>query len=89
MSPRPMSVCAPPWSMIVIESIAEATLSAMRAGKLALILPVMTLTSGRCVAMMRWMPTARASWARRTTRGSTSAPASIMRSLISSMTIAM
>jgi hypothetical protein len=27
--------------------------------------PVMTLTDGRCVAMIMWMPTARDSWARR------------------------
>ena len=36
-----------------------------RAGKLALIIPVITLTEGRCVATTRWMPMARAFWARR------------------------
>ena len=46
--------------MIVRESIICITRKAMRAGKLALMPPVMTFTSGRCVAMIRWMPTARA-----------------------------
>ena len=32
----------------------------MRVGKFALITPVMTSTEGRCVAMIRWMPAARA-----------------------------
>src|SRR2546422_6345118 len=36
----------------------------MRQGKLALISPVMTLTDGRCVASTRWIPIARAFWAR-------------------------
>jgi len=37
----------------------------MRAGKFALIVPVMTFTEGRWVAMIMWMPVARESWARR------------------------
>ena len=40
----------------------------MRAGRLALIRPVMTSTDGRCVARIRWMPTARAICARRADR---------------------
>ena len=61
----------------------------MRVGKLALIVPVMTSTLGRCVAMMTWMPAARAIWARRWTAASISLPATIMRSAISSMTTTM
>src|SRR5258708_3708376 len=57
----------------------------MRDGKLALITPVMTSTEGRCVAMMRWMPTARAFWARRVTESSTSFDATIIRSPNSSL----
>jgi hypothetical protein len=45
----------------------EVTWKEMRVGKLALIVPVMTSTEGRCVAMMTWMPAARAIWARRCT----------------------
>ena len=40
----------------------------MRAGKLALMRPVTTSTEGRWVAMTRWMPVARAIWARRQMR---------------------
>ena len=40
----------------------EDTAKARRAGMLALMTPVMTLTDGRWVAMTRWMPTARAIW---------------------------
>ena len=39
--------------MIVRESIICITRKAIRAGKLALIPPVMTFTSGRCVAIIR------------------------------------
>ena len=53
MSPRPISWSAPGRSMIVRESIICITRKAIRAGKLALILPVMTSTDGRCVAMIR------------------------------------
>ena len=65
MSPWPTSRSAPAWSRMTLESVAEATAKARRAGTLALITPVMTLTDGRWVAMTRWMPTARAIWAMR------------------------
>ena len=68
------------------ESTREETWKDMRAGKFALMTPVSTSTEGRCVAMIMWMPTARASWARRAMQSSTSARASIMRSASSSMT---
>ena len=57
----------------------------MRVGKLALMVPVMTSTEGRCVAMMTWMPAARAIWASRCTAASISLPATSIRSAISSM----
>jgi hypothetical protein len=47
-------------SRIVRESILEATRKEIRVGRLALMRPVMTSTDGRCVARMRWIPTARA-----------------------------
>ena len=56
---------------------------------LALITPVMTLTDGRCVATIRWMPTARAFWAMRVMLSSTSRAATIIRSLSSSTTTTM
>ncbi len=62
------------------------TVKLMRVGKLALIVPVMTSTDGRCVAMMTWMPAARAICARRCTAASISLPATIIRSAISSIT---
>ena len=59
----------------------------MRVGKLALMVPVMTSTDGRWVAMIRWMPAARAIWARRWIRRlPSSLPATSIRSAISSMT---
>ena len=67
-------------------SILEVTWKEMRVGKLALMVPVMTSTDGRCVAMMTWMPAARAICARRCTAASISLPATIIRSAISSMT---
>ena len=73
--------CASPLSM--------STRNEMRAGKFALINPVMTSTDGRCVARIRWMPTARAICARRVIDSSTSRAAVIMRSASSSMTITM
>jgi hypothetical protein len=51
--------------------------------------PVMTSTDGRCVARIRWMPTARAICARRQIDSSTSLPATIIRSASSSMTTMM
>ncbi len=56
----------------------------MRVGRLALMTPVMTSTDGRCVAMIRWMPAARAFCASRWIRNSTSLPAVIIRSASSS-----
>jgi hypothetical protein len=55
-------------------SILEVTWKLMRVGKLALIVPVMTSTEGRCVAMIRWMPEARAICARRWMQASISLP---------------
>ena len=53
ISPRPISWFAPGWSMIVRESTIDVTRNAMRAGKLALMTPVMMFVVGRCVAMTR------------------------------------
>ena len=66
-------------------SILDVTWKEMRVGKLALMVPVMTSTDGRCVAMMTWMPAARAICARRWTAASISLPATSIRSAISSM----
>ena len=55
----------------------------------ALITPVMTFTDGRCVAITRWMPTARAIWAMRQIESSTSRAATIIRSFSSSTTTRM
>src|ERR671920_491940 len=44
----------------------------IRDGRFALIRPVMTSTDGRCVARIRWMPTARAICASRAIDSSTS-----------------
>ena len=85
MSPLPSSFSAPPWSIMVRLSICEATEKAMRVGMLALMMPVMTFTDGRWVAMTRCMPAARASWARRQMLSSTSPGATIIRSASSSM----
>ena len=60
MSPWPMSFSAPGWSRITRESASVLTENASRLGTLALMTPVMTSTDGRCVAITRWMPTARA-----------------------------
>ena len=54
---------------------------------LALIKPVMMSVRGLWVAITRWMPTARASWAMRQTSSSISPAATIIRSASSSMTI--
>ena len=51
--------------------------------------PVITFTEGRCVAMTRCMPAARASCARRQMRSSTSFLQVIIRSANSSITITM
>ena len=89
MSPLPMSRSAPCWSRITRLSVADDTANARRAGTLALITPVMTLTDGRCVAITRWMPTARAIWAMRQIESSTSRAATIIRSASSSITTRM
>ena len=70
-------------------STRAATRNEMREGKLALMRPVSTSTDGRCVARIRWMPTARAIWARRVIDSSTSCEETIMRSASSSMMITM
>ena len=74
MSPLPSSFSAPLASRIVRESVFDETRNEMRAGRFALIRPVMTSTDGRCVARIRWMPTARAICARRQIDSSTSLP---------------
>ena len=89
MSPLPSSCSAPLPSRIVRESIFDDTRNEMRAGRFALIRPVMTSTDGRCVARIRWMPTARAICASRAIDSSTSLLATIIRSASSSMTTTM
>ena len=89
MSPLPTSFSAPGWSRMTRLSVRLDTAKATRAGMLALITPVMTLTLGRCVATIRWMPTARAFWAMRVIDSSTSRAATIIRSLSSSTTTTM
>ena len=64
----------------------EATEKATRVGILALITPVMTLTLGRWVAKTKWMPTARAIWAKRTMPISISLAATTIKSANSSIT---
>ncbi len=86
MSPWPSSDSAPPWSRITRESICEATAKAIRAGMLTLIVPVMMSVEGRCVARIRWMPTARDFCASRMIASSTSPGATIIRSASSSIT---
>ena len=53
ISPLPTNCSEPPVSKIVRESIFEVTLNDKRAGKLALIKPVITLTDGRWVATIK------------------------------------
>ncbi len=89
MSPLPTRRSAPGWSRITRLSARLDTENAQRAGTLALMTPVMTLTDGRWVAITRWMPTARAIWAMRQIESSTSRAATIIRSLSSSTTIRM
>ena len=85
----PTSRSAPGWSRMTRESVRLDTAKAMRAGMFALITPVITLTLGRWVATIRWMPTARAFWAMRVIESSTSRAATIIRSLSSSTTTTM
>ena len=70
---------------MVRESTLVARRKLMRVGTLALMRPVMTSTLGRCVARIKWMPTARAICARRVMDSSTLARSSIIRSANSSM----
>jgi hypothetical protein len=72
MSPWPSSSSPPFWSSTIRESIPLATLKQTRQGMLLLIRPVTTLACGRCVARIRWIPTARAFWAMRMIEFSTS-----------------
>ena len=89
MSPMPSNCSAPCSPRMVRESNLEMTWKEMRVGKFALMVPVMTSTDGRCVAMITWMPAARAICARRCTAASISLPATIIRSAISSTTTTM
>ena len=72
---------------MVLESTAEETAKAIRLGILALMIPVITSTEGRCVAITRCIPAARAIWARRQIESSTSLGAAIIRSASSSIMI--
>ena len=63
----------------------DMTLKAIRAGKLALIVPVMMFVVGRWVAITICIPTARANWAIRAIGNSTSFPAVIIKSPNSSI----
>ena len=86
MSPWPSRFSAPFMSSTVRESVLLATWKAIREGKLALMTPVITSTDGRWVASTRWIPTARAIWARRAIGSSISAGAVSIRSASSSIT---
>ena len=89
MSPWPSSRSAPFWSSTMRLSILLATRNAILLGMFDLIRPVTTVACGRCVARIRWMPTARAFCARRTMKLSTSLPLVIIKSASSSMMITM
>src|SRR5207253_1489418 len=89
MSPSPSRRSAPIASRMVRESVREVTRKEMRAGKLALMRPVMTSTEGRWVARIRWMPAARAFCARRVIDSSISRPTIIISSASSSMMMMM
>ncbi|MMZ63074.1 hypothetical protein D1872_253100 [compost metagenome] len=84
ISPRPSNFSAPAISRIVRESTCEDTPKAIREGMFALMTPVMTSTDGRCVAMIKWIPAARAIWASRAIASSTSLAATIIKSASSS-----
>ncbi len=84
ISPRPSSFSAPPMSRMVRESAMDETPNAIRDGIFALITPVMTSTDGRCVAMIKWIPAARAICASRQIASSTSPGATIIKSASSS-----
>ena len=76
---------APFSSKIVLESILVATWKAILAGKLAFITPVITSTDGLCVATIKWIPTALASWANLAIGASTSLGLYIIKSASSSI----
>ena len=84
MSPLPKSCSAPCSPRIVRLSTFEVTWNETRVGKFALIVPVITSTEGRWVAITMWIPDARAICASRCMQASISFPATIMRSAISS-----
>ena len=86
ISPLPINWSAPELSKIVLESIFEVTLNAILAGKFALITPVITLTEGLCVAIIKWIPIALANCANLAIGVSTSLPAVIIKSANSSTT---
>ena len=77
---------APIWSRMVRLSILLCTVNAIRVGILALIRPVITSTLGRWVAIIRWMPAARAFCAKRAICCSTDLRSVIIRSANSSIT---
>ena len=56
----------------ICESVPDETANAIREGTFAFISPVITSTDGRCVAITRCIPAARASCDRRTMLSSTS-----------------
>ena len=89
MSPLPSNCSAPLPSRIVRESVFDDTRNEIRDGMFALMRPVITSTDGRCVARIRWMPTARAIWASRQIDCSTSLLATIIRSASSSISTTM
>ena len=89
MSPFPSSASEPFWSRIVRLSTLDATRNAIRQAKFALIRPVMTLTDGRWVARMMWIPMARAFCASMASGVSTSPWTVIIKSASSSTTITM
>lgn len=68
----PQQLFCPTISRIVLESMPEDTANASLEGIFALITPVMTSTEGRCVAIIRCIPAARAICARRQIASSTS-----------------
>ena len=85
MSPLPSKVSAPDLSRIVLESILELTANAILEGIFVLITPVITSTDGLWVAIIIWIPAARAFWAIRAIDSSTSLDDTIIKSANSSI----
>src|SRR4029077_6881527 len=77
----------PPGRGVGLDQAGDDVGGGSRGGMFALIRPVMMSVDGRWVAITRWMPTARASWAMRQISSSTSPAATIMRSASSSITM--